>query len=295
MADFLARMHWLLHDGDPSFDRVPGPADGLDPEEGRALIGQYLLLYEMSGGTELAGTVDDEYRRANIEVHVKSNDSDVFKDVIAALDKAAAELFSHKATIGSLGNGVINLKMIRYLVLGQIYSLAVSYGVVLLVLIIMFRSFVYAWIGVIPLIITITFNFALMVLCGIPLNMGTALIASVCIGIGVDYSIHFINRYRIESGRTDDLATTVHVTMETSGRAILLNAVAIAGGFSVLLFSSFMPVVYLGLLIPLIMVTNALAALLIIPAFLNVLYRVPHLQSFWKPPREKSFRSMTEK
>jgi predicted RND superfamily exporter protein len=144
--------------------------------------------------------------------------------------------------------------------------------VVLLILIIMFRSFVYALIGAIPLIITITFNFALMVLCGIPLNMGTALIASVCIGIGVDYSIHFINRYRIEAGRTDDLASTVHVTMETSGRAIFLNAVAVAGGFSVLLFSSFMPVVYLGLLIPLIMATNALAALLIIPAFLNVLF-----------------------
>jgi predicted RND superfamily exporter protein len=87
----------------------------------------------------------------------------------------------------------------------------------------------------------------------------------------VDYSIHFIHRYRIEATRSSDLASTVQVTMETSGRAILLNAAAVAGGFSVLLFSSFMPVVYLGLLIPMIMATNALAALLIIPAFLNVL------------------------
>jgi len=271
VADFLARMHLLLHDGDPSFHRVPGPGDDLDPDAGRALIGQYLLLYEMSGGTELASTVDDEYRRANIEVNVKSNSSDVFKGVIETFDEAGAELFAHKASIGSLGNGVINLKMIRYLVLGQIYSLAVSYGVVLLILIIMFRSFLYALIGVIPLVITITFSFALMVISGIPLNMGTALIASVCIGIGVDYSIHFIHRYRIEAARTSDLASTVQVTMETSGRAIFLNAVAVAGGFSVLLFSSFIPVVYLGLLIPLIMATNALAALLIIPAFLNVL------------------------
>lgn len=272
MADFLARMNLLLHDGDPSFDRVPGgPTDDLDPDAGRALIGQYLLLYEVSGGTELASTVDDEYRRANIEVNVKSNSSDVFKEVIETFEKAAAELFTHKASIGSLGNGVINLKMIRYLVLGQIYSLAVSYAVVLLILVIMFRSFLYALIGVIPLIITITFSFALMVISGIPLNMGTALIASVCIGIGVDYSIHFIHRYRIEAARTSDLASTIRVTMETSGRAIFLNAVAVAGGFSVLLFSSFMPVVYLGLLIPVIMATNALAALLIIPAFLNVL------------------------
>lgn len=271
MADFLARMHFLLHDRDPSFDRVPGPADRLGPEEGRALISQYLLLYEMSGGTELASTVDDGYRRSNIEVNVKSNSSDVFGEVIDTFEAAAAELFEGKARIGSLGNGVINLKLVRYLVLGQIYSLAVSYGVVLIVLILMFRSLVYALIGVIPLIITITFSFALMVLAGIPLNMGTALVASVCIGIGVDYSIHFINRYRIEAARRTDLEGTVRSTMETSGRAILLNAMAIAGGFSVLLFSSFVPVVYLGLLIPLVMATNALAALLVIPAFLNVL------------------------
>jgi hypothetical protein len=86
MADFLARMHLLLHDNDPSFDRVPGPGDDLDPDEGRALISQYLLLYEMSGGTELASTVDDAYRRANIEVNVKSNNSDVFKGVIETFD-----------------------------------------------------------------------------------------------------------------------------------------------------------------------------------------------------------------
>jgi hypothetical protein len=271
MADFLARIHRVLHDGDPAFDHVPGPADGVSPEEGRALIGQYLLLYEMSGGTELAETVDDGYRRANIEVNVKSNSSDVFREVVDALDEAAAELFAGKAAIGSLGNGVINLKLVRYLVIGQIESLVVSYVVVLVLLVLMFRSFLLAWIGVIPLVITITFSFALMVLSGIPLNMGTALIASVCVGIGVDYSIHFISRYRIEAARRKDLASTVDGTMETAGRSIFFNAIAIAGGFSVLLFSSFMPVVYLGLLIPLIMLTNAVAALFIIPAFLNVL------------------------
>ena len=104
-----------------------------------------------------------------------------------------------------------------------------------------------------------------MVVTGIPLNMGTALIASVCIGIGVDYSIHFISRYRIERARRDTIAETVQVTMDTTGRAIFLNALAVGGGFAVLLFSSFMPIVYLGLLMPMIMAGNAIGALLIIP------------------------------
>jgi len=140
-------------------------------------------------------------------------------------------------------------------------------------LILMFRSLVYALIGAIPLIITVTCNFAFMVVAGIPLNLGTALIASVCIGIGVDYSIHFIHRYRIEAARCPDLASAVRVTMETSGRSIFLNAAAVGGGFAVMLFSGFMPLVYLGFLMPLIMGVNAFAALLVIPAFLNAWMR----------------------
>ena len=112
-----------------------------------------------------------------------------------------------------------------------------------------------------------------MVLTGIPLNLGTALIASVCIGIGVDYSIHFITRSRIEAVRRPDLDSAVQTTMETSGRAIFLNAAAVGGGFAVMLFSRFMPLVYLGFLIPLIMAVNAFAALLVIPAFLNLRMR----------------------
>jgi len=95
----------------------------------------------------------------------------------------------------------------------------------------------------------------------------------VCIGVGVDYSIHFITRYRTESSRNPDLPSAVRVTLSTSGRAIFLNAAAVGGGFAVMLFSGFMPLVYVGFLIPLIMAVNAFAALLVIPAFLNVWMR----------------------
>lgn len=267
IADFLRRMNRVLHGDDPAFLRVPGVGD---PEGGRNRVAQYLLLYEIAGGEELWKTVDDEYRRANIEVNVRSNSSEVYQRVIDRLRQAGEEIVGDRGDLAMTGSGVINLKVVRYLVLGQIYSLALSFVVVFLMLLVLFRSLVHALIGVVPLLITVTGNFAIMVLTGIPLNMGTALIASVCVGIGVDYSIHFINRYRIERDRNPDLASTVRVTMHTSGRAILLNAIAVGGGFAVLMFSSFLPIVYLGFLMPLIMAGNALAAILVIPAFLNV-------------------------
>lgn len=276
LADFLKRMHFVMHDQDPAYDRVPGtPEDlgpGVDPADGRKLVSQYLLLYEMAGGSDLARTVDYVYRRANIEINIKSNSSQVFKKIMVVIREAVAENFGPEVRVDYLGSGYINLKIVHYLVRGQVLSLIVSFVVVFLMLAVLFRSLVMALIGVIPLILTVTTNFATMVVTGIPLNMGTALIASVCIGIGVDYSIHFINRYRIESRRTADMAATVRVTMNTSGRAIFLNAIAVGGGFAVLLFSSFMPIVYLGFLMPLIMAVNAIGALAIIPAFLNLLY-----------------------
>jgi len=270
LADYLSRMNMVLHGEDPAFERVPGLDEKEDPDAGRNLVAQYLLLYEMAGGEELWKMVDDDYRRTNIEVNVRSNSSEVYQRVVDRLREAGTEIVGDRGEVAMTGSGMINLKVVRYLVLGQIYSLALSFVVVFLFLLFLFRSLVQALIGVIPLMITVALNFAIMVLTGIPLNMGTALIASVCIGIGVDYSIHFINRYGIERGRCPDLASTVQVTMNTSGRAILLNAVAVGGGFAVLMFSSFLPIVYLGFLMPLIMAGNAFAALLVIPAFLNV-------------------------
>ncbi len=88
------------------------------------------------------------------------------------------------------GAGIINQKVVKYLVVGQIYSLAVSFIVVYLMLIVLFRSLVYATIGVLPLFITIAFNFALMVIARIPLNIGAY--RSVSIGIGVDYLSVFL-------------------------------------------------------------------------------------------------------
>lgn len=274
VADFLMRMNVVLNDDDPAYNRVPGTkmdlGDSWSSEKGRAKIAQYLLLYETSGGEEIARVADFNYQKANITIHVKSTSSMHYQTVMDEITAAYAQIFTPgEQTIGVTGHGAINLKVVQYLVLGQVMSLLVSFFVVFALLIILFRSLPDAIIGVIPLVITVTMNFAVMVTCGIALNMATALIASVIIGVGVDYSIHFIHRYRLEIKRSDSVAKGVETTMHTSGRAIIFNAVSVGGGFAVLLFSSFLPLVHLGLLVPLVMIVNAVAALFVIPAFLN--------------------------
>ena len=90
------------------------------------------------------------------------------------------------------------------------------------------------------------------------------------IGIGIDYTIHFLNKYRVKV--RDGLTDPVHITaatMATSGKAIFFNAVVVIGGFLVFLTSSFRPNFYLGAMLSLNMGACLLVSMTVLPAILN--------------------------
>jgi predicted RND superfamily exporter protein len=104
---------------------------------------------------------------------------------------------------------------------------------------------------------------------GIKLNLGTALISSLAVGIGIDYTIHFIEFFRHEyrSGKPDFLRQT----FLGCGKAIIINALSVGAGFGVLAFSQFRIIAELGLLIALNMLITAFVSLTVIPALLTVI------------------------
>jgi predicted RND superfamily exporter protein len=95
-----------------------------------------------------------------------------------------------------------------------------------------------------------------MGLLNIPLSTTTALMASIAIGIGIDFAVHFIERYRISQKSYSDKLQVANATMDHSGRAILFNAVVVIAGFMVLLFSVFPPNRALGALVSFNMFTS---------------------------------------
>jgi predicted RND superfamily exporter protein len=125
-------------------------------------------------------------------------------------------------------------------------------------------------VGSIPLLISILINFAVMGFLGIKLNLGTSLVASVSVGIGIDYAIHFIDAYKREY-RASNGEEFLRRAFEGSGKAIVINAVSVGAGFAVLALSRFNILADLGLLICLTMFTSALISLTVIPALLSVL------------------------
>ena len=103
---------------------------------------------------------------------------------------------------------------------------------------------------------------------GITLNIGTSMVASVSVGIGIDYTIHFIEAFKREYLAAKGAGEFLKRAYQTSGKAIFINAASVGAGFAVLLFSQFVILENLGLLIALTMFTSALASLTLIPVIL---------------------------
>ncbi len=255
ITNFIRRMNQVMHSDDKAFDVIP------DDQE---LIAQYLLLYEMSGDPDnLWKTVDYDYRKANIVVQIKSDNSKDLKQVIDILEKYRQPFADLNVQMNYAGSGYKALVFTDLILKGQIKSLLMSVVIIILLLALMFRKLSLGFIGSIPIVLTATLSFGLMGLLNIPLSTTTALVSSIAVGIGVDYAVHFIERYRVNALRTGSKAQTVIETMHQSGRAISFNAFVVIMGFMVLLFSAFPPNRSLGALVSLNMFFSFIATVTI--------------------------------
>jgi len=100
---------------------------------------------------------------------------------------------------------------------------------------------------------------------GIPLDVSTALAAGIAIGVGVDYAVHFIYRYRQARDAGGGGAQALDETLAGVGRSILVNATIVAAGFLVLGLSQFPPHQKLGYFVAAYMALSCLAALILLP------------------------------
>lgn len=255
LGDFIKRMNKVMHADREVYNTIPNNQD---------LIAQYLLLYEMSGDPEnLARVVDYNYKKANITFQLKSDDSKALKEAIGVIKKFKNKFKKLGIEIHYAGSGYKALIFTDLLLEGQIKSLLLSLIIVVILLTIMFKNVSIGLIGAIPIAITTIVTFGVMGLVNIPLSSTTALISSIAIGIGIDYAIHFIDRYRIYAARTGDKQITSSLTMYHSGRAIFYNALVVIAGFMVLIFSVFPPNRTLGALVSMNMLVSFLGTITI--------------------------------
>ena len=182
----------------------------------------------------------------------------------------AAEHFPAGYTIEATGSGEMEYTMTNLVVSSQISSLLISLLSVFIIITISFGSGWAGLLGTVPLAFTILLNYMIMGFAGINLDLVTSIIASVAVGVGIDYTIHFLSTYKAERALTDDLEAVTRTTFLKSGHGIITNALAVGLGFMVLCCSKFLVLRYIGILVAIVMFSSSMLAMTIIPGILNI-------------------------
>jgi predicted RND superfamily exporter protein len=236
-------------------------------EELGRLVANYLVL--------LAGDADEGFSNDPLEptafeivVLVNSKWQADTNNVVNAINRYVAANFPKNVTV-LVGGGAMQEGAISALVLNsQIVSIFITVLIVFLIVAFSNKSAAAGLISALPLSITILCNFAVMGFLHITLNMATALISSLIVGIGIDYTIHFMEAYKREFLAGGDY---LYRTYATSGKAILINAVSVGVSFAVIIFSQFRIVGQFGILVCQSMFISAVVSLTVIPVLLETI------------------------
>ena len=257
ILDILKDLNQTLNDGDSAYYRIP------DTEEE---VAQEILLYENAGGTESEYWVDYDYRRLRLMVEISDFNSAQVESEIALIQKDAEALFPD-AKITVVGNIPQYVTMMQYLVRGQMLSFIISILIIGIILMIAFQSIRVGLIGLIPNMMPAVFVGGYMGWMGIPLDMMTATLLPMMLGMAVDDTIHFINHSKLEYDRTGHYKSAIQRTFRVVGVAIVITSIITSAVFASFCTSACTMCINFGLT-AIIGIMSALAADLLVTPIL---------------------------
>ncbi len=260
LADLVKETYFTLRGDDPAYYAIPATS--------RA-VAQVLLLYESGGGEVTRGMAAQRFSQGRITARVKSIGLAGYATLTRDLEEfIVTERPTQIVFTYVTGSPALYIELSRKLIQSQIVSLGASLGGVGLIVAVLMASLGAGLLVLIPLVVTVAGNFGVMGYAGAYLDMATVMIASLTVGIGVDYAVHFLSRYRRERGVGHGHREALAETVRTSGRGILINAATLTFGFLVMLLSSFGALQTFGWLIALTMITSLIGAMFVLPAVL---------------------------
>ena len=192
------------------------------------------------------------------------HDCKAFHSETVALSLCSDERF----TIQASGTPSIIVRLDDNLTQSLFRSLALAMVLVFLAVAVMLRSAVKSLIALVPILSTVLILFGFMGWMGIPLDIATTLVGSISIGIGIDYSIYFINSFYLARKEGFNTPEALSNTLSIAGKSITINVLAVTCGFLVLLLSRLSPLARFGLLVGMTMVTSGLGATTLLPSLL---------------------------
>jgi predicted RND superfamily exporter protein len=264
LSEYIKRMSQAMNEDRLDAFRIP---------DSRDLIAQYLLFYSMSGDPgEYDDLVDYDYQASNLSVLLRTDRLSALRRVLAEVERLLDQhIRSLGATATVTGSASILDVVFTMVLSSQIQSLATTAVMCLIFLALLFRSLRDALVCMVPLAITTVANFGIMSAFGIPLGPDKAMIGAIALGIGIDYSIHLMSRFRDTLDEGMGVFQGIVEAVRTTGRSILFNGIVVVAGFVVIGSSETPSNATFGLVIAGNIALACISAMVVLPAALAVL------------------------
>jgi predicted RND superfamily exporter protein len=240
--------------------------EGRDVPDTREKVSNLIFLIE--GEEIFSQLVSSEKDEAIIQANVTYVNSNRISEIVNGLENYFGKINGFDFSVKQTGMPLIYKHLDDAIIKSQIQSLILALIFVFVIISFQLSSIIGGLLGIVPVSLTILVVYGFMGYAGIPLDIATVLIASVSIGMGIDYAIHFFNRLKMELKEGVSIEQGLSRVLGTTGVAILINALSVSLGFLVLVFSSVVPLQRFGVMILLTMVLSAGATLVLLPAII---------------------------
>jgi hypothetical protein len=253
IADYVRKMHREMNGGDPAFEVVPESTDE---------VAQYLLVLE---GAELAKFLAFDASSANVLVRHNLTGSRAISDLRRDIEGYIAREFPASLAARPTGEAILTNNAVDFLAVNELQSLSSTFVVIALIHAGLFMSLRAGFLSMIPNLVPVLSTYGLMGLLGLPLNIATALIATVAIGIVVDDTVHHMVTYHAQLREHRDQTIAMFNTLQLQGPPIIYVSLALVAGFLPLLLSHRISTVQFGLLACFVIVMAMVGEIVLTP------------------------------
>jgi predicted RND superfamily exporter protein len=258
IVDYLKLINRAMNNDDEAYAVIPAT---------KASVAQDLLLYEISGGTEIEDYVTIDYDMARISLRTQQMKDAERQDLIEHAQGLVDSLFgNYDRSVTGMDN-LIHMVTQR-IIATQTRSLGLAFIVILGLMLLLF-GLRGGLASILPNVFPIVFLLGLMGYGRFYLNVATSIIASIAIGIVVDDTIHYFSHFRHELKRLGDREKAMRVALRQVGRALVATSVILTLGFSIFLISDSKILVDFGLLSCAAIIMALLGDLFIGPVLLS--------------------------
>lgn len=264
LADVVKTVNRELRSGEALDYRLPDSPNA---------VAQTLLQYQSSHRPQdLWHFVTPDYRESLVWLQLTSGDNQDMTAVVESVSQYVQENpLPEDLSLEWAGKSYLNVVWQAEMVEGMVGSLISAFVIVLIIMMLLFRSVSFGIIAMLPLTLTITGIYGLIGWVGKDYDMPIAVLSALTLGLSIDFAIHFVERTRAYFRKTGNWSRTMELMFMEPGRAITRNAIVIAVGFTPLLLAPLVPYITVGFFLATIMALSALVTLILLPTVMTLL------------------------